>query len=151
MSYKHLTSQNLGHFELRLSKLSETTPRIWGSMTAHEMFNHCTQLLEIATGERTLPDFSNLFTRSPLGRWLMIALPWPKGKINPPARMLDDELAPFADERQRLVDTMRRFAVILKSDPHRLVQSPIAGSVTLAFMSKMQGKHLDHHLRQFGV
>lgn len=135
----------------RFQALSDSAPRRWGSMTAHQMLNHVRHLLEVALGERTMADFSNAITRNPVVRWLAIELPWPKGRINPPVKMLDDRLLPFAEERNLLIEAMGRFADSHARDPGRIVASPILGPITLDSWSRLQGKHLDYHLRQFGA
>ncbi|MGI8908884.1 MAG: DUF1569 domain-containing protein [Candidatus Sumerlaeaceae bacterium] len=145
-----LTATSLQRYIDRFNQLSESSTRQWGSMTAHQMLNHVRQLLEVPLGERSAPDFSNRFTRTGAARWMMVALPWPKGRINPPVRMLDDELCSFEEEKAQLFAVIRRFVDRVSADPGQFVSSPILGQITLEYCARIQGKHLDHHLRQFG-
>lgn len=120
-------------------------------MSVQEMLNHVRLLMETSLGERTLRDVSNPLSRLGIVQNLMLLMPWPKGKIKAPIKLLDDEVGSFAEERAKLVAVIQRFAAAVAQEPGRLVASPLMGPVTLAFWSRLHGKHVDHHLRQFGV
>lgn len=119
-------------------------------MNALQTLNHLRQLLEVSLRTRTMPDFSNWFTRTPVARWLVLNLPWPKGKIKAPISMIDEHLESFETERAQLLGAMQAFVEAHTANPAQIVRSPFLGSIQLAAWAKLQGKHLDHHLRQFG-
>lgn len=152
MALVPLTKQTLAQYSGRFAKLAENSTRLWGTMTAVQMLNHVRLLLELPLGERTLKDISNWFTRTRLAHWLLIdVMPWPKGRLKPPMKLIDDNLGTFEEERSKLLEVMQRFADLVETDPQRIVRSPFLGPITLKFWSRLQGKHLDHHLRQFGA
>jgi hypothetical protein len=55
----------------------------------------------------------------------------------------------FEQEKQRLINTIKRFTS--SADPHSTQQHPFFGKMSGNEWSVLTYKHLDHHLRQFGV
>ena len=139
-------------YKSRFAKIAENSPRQFGKMTATEMLNHVRLLVEVSLEERQLPDFSTWFTRTALFHWVLIEmLPWPKGKIKVPVDLLDPTLKSFDEERQLLVSTLERFAAAVGAQPSRITRSPMVGNITLQKWSRLHGRHLEHHLQQFGA
>lgn len=147
-----LTGKAFGSYAARLNQLTLDSARQWGSMNVVEMLNHLRHLVEVSLDQRTMADFSNVITRTRLVRWLIIdALPWPKGKIKAPVKMIDEDLGTLEVERDKLFAAMKLFAAAEDADSRRQVRSPFLGPIALKDWSRLHGKHLDHHLRQFGV
>ena len=75
--------------------------------------------------------------------------PFDRGLPTAPAFVVRDARV-FADERARLTALVARFGAqgpsVLSNEPH-----PFFGPLTAAEWDLLQWKHLDHHLRQFGV
>jgi hypothetical protein len=134
----------------RLERLQPDTPRQWGKMDSAQMMAHCAAALEVATGE--LPRKQALIGVL-LGwmvrRKLLGEEPFPRNSPTDPAFVYADP-RDFAAERARLVAVIERFAA---RGPER------AAEATHSFLGRLSGpewgcmmcKHLDHHLRQFGV
>jgi hypothetical protein len=81
-------------------------------------------------------------------KFIVLNLPWPKGAPTLPqaeARQQYD----FEAERSRCLQLLDEFA--RKRLDERWPLDPVFGKVTGRFKSRLQAKHLDHHLRQFGV
>ncbi len=134
----------------RLELLRADTPRLWGTMEPAAMLAHCTAVLELANGERPTvwiwvgrilgPLFRKSYTD---------AKPWPKnlptgkGFVFPGSRN-------FEQEKIRLIDTLQRFStkadVEATNHPH-----PFFGRLSQNEWGLGMHKHLDHHLRQFGI
>ncbi len=55
----------------------------------------------------------------------------------------------FEKEKQQLVNMIKRFT--LTADPHTIQQHPFFGKMSGNEWAVLAYKHLDHHLRQFGV
>jgi hypothetical protein len=125
------------------------TPR-WGRMDVARMLAHCADGLRNATGELPIPVHRVPFVRTRFAKWLIIdVLPMPKGA--PTARELLREAPPAIDEeRDALLGLLERFetarATAVSWAPH-----PLFGELTPAQWGRLAWKHLDHHLRQFGV
>ncbi len=146
-----LTESNLTHYRDRLSALEADTPRLWGSMSPAEMLNHVRCLILVSLGQQEFPDVSNVLTRSGPVKFLLLAAPWPKGKIKAPLKLqVGDEAGSFEAELGLLQDALHEFARATHENPNRMGRSPFLGPVPLSYWAKLQGKHLDHHLRQFG-
>lgn len=133
----------------RIDALDGTSQPIWGKMNATEMCDHCARPMEVAVGERELdgPWFLKLF-----GRLMKngVVGPKPFKKNLPTAKsFIPTDPADFETERARLRGLVERFGQgpsCLSGDPH-----PFFGPLSPDEWSGLMWKHLDHHLRQFGV
>ena len=134
----------------RIDKLQPASQRQWGKMDVAQMMAHCSITMDIASGRLNLPRvligrliapfFRSIYTNEkpfqkngPTGKELVVA-----GQRD------------FAREREQLKVKLRQFheggAPQCTRHPH-----PFFGSLTLQAWSRGMYKHLDHHLRQFGV
>jgi hypothetical protein len=134
----------------RLTSLSPDAVRQWGKMDAAQMLAHCSNALEVGTGDR--PRKHSLLGKV-LGRFVRTSLlgekPFPKDSPTDPTFVITDA-RDFAREKERLTALVRRFC---EAGPDA------AGKQVHSFLGRMSGdewgvmmaKHLDHHLRQFGT
>jgi len=136
----------------RLRSLEPRTERRWGKMTPAQMLAHCSLSLEWAVGE-TVPEKGPLPVRV-LGRLvkpLVFRNDDPLRRNSPTARSLvvSDE-RDLDRERERLSGLIDRFvsggAAGCTRNPHSFF-----GKMTPEQWAILMYKHLDHHLRQFGV
>lgn len=127
---------------------TDATPR-WGRMNAAQMLAHCADALRNATGELPIALAPMPWARTRLVQWLMIdVVPFPKGA--PTARELRSR-APVSIEHERdaLLALLERFAP--EHAPVSWAPHPLFGTLSPAQWGRLAHKHLDHHLRQFGV
>jgi len=135
----------------RMSRLRPDSERLWGRMNAPQAVAHCKRVLELATGERRPP-------RMLVGRaigWIVKPIAFkesePMRRNSPTVQELivDDE-RDLAVEREQLSRMIDRFAAAgpggCTTHPHSFF-----GRLTPDEWSAWMYKHLDHHLRQFGV
>jgi len=135
----------------RIAMLRPESERQWGTMTAPQAVEHCSRGLEMALGERKLP-------RELLGRILgpiikpkVFANDEPMRRNSPTSKALvvQDERN-LAQECARLCGMIDRFAAAgpagCTSHPHSFF-----GKLKAEEWAILMYKHLDHHLRQFGV
>ena len=135
----------------RLRQMRPDSARQWGKMSPTQMLAHCSAGLEMAAGEirprraligrvigRTvkrvaLRDEEPMRRNSPTAKELVIV-----GEMD------------FEAERKRLSGLVDRFAA---AGPSGCTDHPHAffGPLTPDEWSILMYKHLDHHLRQFGV
>ncbi len=132
----------------RLDKLSAESKRLWGKMSVGQMAWHCQFPLRIAVKNEDRGISGN-----PLVRWffkkpLYNDKPWRKNLPTAPALKAREEKdfeTEFAKLKQLVVECHD-----LKTretwNPH-----PLFGTLTHEQWGKMEYKHLDHHLRQFGI
>jgi Protein of unknown function (DUF1569) len=136
----------------RLAKLAPQSERRWGKMTPAQMLAHCSVSLQWAVGE-VLPEKGSLPGRL-IGRLikpLVLRNLDPLRKNSPTAKTLivADE-RDFGTERDRLTGLIDKFAAGgaagCTKNPHSFF-----GKMTPQEWAILMYKHLDHHLRQFGV
>ena len=138
-----------GSLMRRLSALTPgSTPR-WGRMSASQMVSHLNAAFRASLGELPIGPATGALSRFPLN-WLVIhVLPWPQGKVESPAEFLDVPTTTWEADLATLGALLERAAA----------QGPIApwppsrvfGRISGTSWGVLHRKHLDHHLRQFGV
>jgi transposase InsO family protein len=145
MSMKNLFDSTVANqVKTRLEKLDPQTERRWGKMTAAQMLAHCSVSMQWAVGE-VAPEKGALPARL-MGRLvkpMMFRNEDPLRKNSPTAKSLI-----VADER--LSGLIDKFAAGgadgCTKNPHSFF-----GKMTPEEWAILMYKHLDHHLRQFGV
>jgi hypothetical protein len=136
----------------RLAQLRPESKRQRGKMSAAQMLAHCSVAMEWATGEREM-SAAPLALRA-VGRMIKpFALKddAPMRRNSPTVKELivvDD--CDFSSEQERLRGLIVRFVsggpAGCTTDPHSFF-----GPLTPNQWAGLMYKHLDHHLRQFGV
>ena len=134
----------------RIDQLQPSSPRLWGKMDAAQMMAHCSTALEMASGKFVAKRTLLGRVLGPRFRHLLID-DRPFSRNNPTAKELKvADAREFAREQERLVRCVREFHQGGESGctthPH-----PFFGSLTALEWSTGMYKHLDHHLKQFGV
>ncbi len=150
MPAKLLNAQTKQEFVERINKLKPDTPRKFGKLTPHELLSHLSAAIKMSLDELNLTDDGNIFTRS-FGKWLVVYVPWPKGKIVVTPKLTPPPAAEFEADRAEAIRQLGRFIEVLEKEPERSAQSPLFGRPKMPWWSKMHAKHFDHHFQQFGV
>ena len=135
----------------RIATLTADSAGQWGSMSAAQAMAHCTGGLEMALGDSTPPRV--LIGRLIGGIIKPMALKdeVPMRRNSPTAKSLviHDERE-LTKEKERLTATIDRFVAggpaVCTAHPHAFF-----GKLTPQEWAILMYKHLDHHLRQFGV
>lgn len=135
----------------RIHELTPQTQPQWGKMNVAQMLAHCQAPIMIASGElvpKINPIVKFLFGKTAKKQLVND----PEFKRNLPtfseAKIVDTRV--FEKERTALVNLIEQFQ---KNGPAGLTKNahPFFGEMTVADWDTLQVKHLDHHLRQFGV
>jgi len=135
----------------RIARLRPDSERQWGTMNPAQALEHCSRGFEMAVGKIRPP-------RALIGRILgPIIKPKALGNDDPMRRnsptakdlVVQDERE-FDDERERLRGLVDRFAT---AGPKECTTHPHSffGRLTPEEWAILMYKHVDHHLRQFGV
>ena len=134
----------------RLARLTPEHPRHWGRMEPAQLLPHLATGLRMALGERTLEGPPPGAICGAIFRFLAIyCLPWPKGKIQAPPGAFSTPSLGWERDREVVVELVDRFAT---ASPDTLGAShPMFGRMSPRDWDVLQYRHLDHHLRQFGV
>ena len=133
--------------ERRLDKLTANTPAKWGKFTAPQMVCHLIEALRMGLGEIKVPPRNTPFKRFPLKQLIIYVAPFPKGAPTAP-ELLARQPQEWNGEVEQLKDLLSRFAGgSFKNFP----EHPAFGQLSRTAWGVLVYKHMDHHLRQFGV
>lgn len=140
----------LAEIKERINKLQPTSNRSWGKMEVAQMLAHCSASLEVAVGEKHPP---RMLIGRILGPFFKSSLtnekPFKKGAPTDPSFLIIDQRN-FEKEKSRLLELINKFS---EGGPEKATTYPHSffGKLTPTEWSTGMYKHLDHHLRQFGV
>jgi hypothetical protein len=135
----------------RIHALTASSTRQWGTMNVEQMLEHCAIQLKMALG--IIPESRKAgpaIFRTALGRWMALyAFPWPKGSATPPAMHMSTNGAVIKDfdfEKEQLLSLLQQVQQKESFHPHQFF-----GAMNKKDWGRLIWKHLDHHLRQFGM
>jgi hypothetical protein len=134
----------------RIDRLQPSSRRQWGKMDVAQMMAHCSAGLDLASGRLVRP-------RVLIGRLIgpfvrpIYSNDKPFSRNNPTdKKLVISDLRDFSREREQLKVRVREFhqggEAQCTKHPH-----PFFGALTPQEWGAGTYKHLDHHLRQFGV
>lgn len=132
----------------RVHRVGPNSVARWGVMTPPQMLAHLVESLRMATGELPTQPKKTPLRFFPLKQLAIYVAPLPKKLLA--ARELLPESNPDMDESKkeikRLLDDFREVLA------HKaLPEHPSFGRLGSHPWGVLMWKHLDHHLRQFGV
>jgi hypothetical protein len=136
----------------RIAQLRPENERLWGKMNAAQAQAHCSIALEWALGD-AVPARANLLGRI-MGRIvkpLVFRNNDPLRRNSPTAKeLIVEDNRDLRKEQDRLSELVDRFAA---AGPEGCTTHPHSffGPLTPEEWATLMYKHLDHHLRQFGV
>jgi uncharacterized protein DUF1569 len=132
----------------RLERLTPEATPLWGTMTAPQMLAHLADWMLMAKGERKVA-LRNLPVRyPPLKQLLIYWLPFPKGVPTSP-ELIGRKPLEWAIERAAVRKHVQSFE---KLDPKMIwPEHPVFGKMTPQAWCVFAYRHMDHHLRQFGI
>jgi hypothetical protein len=140
------------HAELieRIDRLSTDSQRRWGKMTPAQMMEHTARALEMATGDKPMQQ---LFLGKAIG-WIFKGgflgeRPMPKNAPTGPTLVIHDD-PEFEETRKRLKGLVTAFHSLGESGTDGNIHG-FFGPLTGKQWGETQYKHVDHHLRQFGI
>jgi hypothetical protein len=155
MAVKNLFEPSLaGDTKQRILQLHPHSQRLWGNMTVAQTLAHCTSGLEMAMG--AIKPKRAPFPANAMGlliKPLVFGNDKPMRRNSPSSPELfstDHTKCDFELERRHLIAAIDRFAnegaARCSQHPH-----PFFGRLKPGQWAILMYKHLDHHLRQFGV
>ncbi len=131
----------------RIAALNEKSERQWGKMTAGQMALHCQFPIKIGVDNKHKGN-GNLFVRMFFKKTMYNDAPLRKNLPTDPKLKVKEEkdLAIEKAKLKQLVSDFYECKSRTKWNPH-----PLFGKLTHEQWGKMQYKHLNLHLTQFGV
>lgn len=136
----------------RIFLIKENFEPKWGRMNAAQMFRHCDKILQVALGKLILPK-RNLLIQT-IGIITKIEMKIFNNGIpgNMPTfdKVKVSENCNFEKSRENLLKTLDEF--IRKAEKNNLLsEHQLFGKMTKQDWGFLEYKHINHHLKQFGV
>jgi hypothetical protein len=131
----------------RIKNLKAGSPPLWGKMTVAQMCAHCNAQMRVALGiDKLKPNWIGKLFGSWMKKMVLSEKPYSHSLPTAPALRVSHE-PEFESVRQGMIQLVEKFTsdTIMK-DPH-----PVFGPMSIDEWSRSTWKHLDHHLKQFGV
>ena len=135
----------------RFEKLTGSETPAWGRMNVKQMVSHLVQTATLPF-EETLPDKSNLLSQTLIKTLVLYVLPMPKEvKTSPEMDQQEKGRVPgdFHEDKRLVVESIEKLASLSASEPCKY--HPFFGPMTPKHWGILAHKHMDHHLKQFGV
>lgn len=135
----------------RINKLTPETRPLWGRFDVVSMLAHCNEGMRMGTGELKIAFKFSPAAVQPL-KWLILnVFPLPKGVKTAPELLRDvtPEAEVFEHERRALIEHISTFCDRPDDKPRPV--HPAFGRLSRKAWDALAAKHIDHHLRQFGV
>ena len=143
--------QTIREFKERIQKIDKSSKAVWGKMNVYQMLKHCTENDKMLLRERS---FRRLFIGRLFGKMALksnIKNEEPLGRNSPthPDIKFEGNGDVEAQKREWLNVLDRYSRTRPKFDS--VFIHPFFGKMNEEQISKFAFKHIDHHLRQFGV
>lgn len=134
----------------RIENLKSDTPRVWGKMDVAQMMKHSSEAMKMALGDIKLKrSFMGRIIGGFIKKSFLSEKPFPKDSPTAPTLVIIDKRE-FEKEKAELLQLAKRLHEAgekgATDHPHTFF-----GPLTPKEWGETQWKHLDHHLRQFGV
>jgi hypothetical protein len=134
----------------RINALTPETQPLWGKMNVGQMLSHCQAPIDVAFGDAKLKsNIVFLFLGRILKKKILAAPMFKKNAMTEPSFIRTGEYD-FEETKAELITKVERFAEegmsCIKIEKH-----PFFGKMTFDEWDNLQWKHLNHHLKQFGV
>jgi hypothetical protein len=133
----------------RISNLTEETQPLWGKMNVSQMLAHCQAPMRVVFGEaKTKRGLIGMLFGKVAKKKMVNYEPFKKGLPTDPTYIVKRPVN-FNEEKGRLIAMIEKF----HEHPELVTTSvhPFFGTMNKQEWDTLGWKHLDHHLRQFGV
>jgi hypothetical protein len=132
----------------RIGRLSPHTRGLWGRMTAPQMVVHLVDALKMAAGELACEPKNLPIRHPPLKQLIIYVLPFPKGAPTAP-ELLERAAGTWPEDMTELRTRLDGFAS--RGPAGTAPDHPAFGRMTGKAWGVLVYRHMDHHLKQFGV
>lgn len=143
-----LTKEAYEEINQRIDLLTQNSEKVWGKMSVGQMCWHCQYPLQLAIKNKPNNSKGNWFIKTFFKKSLFNDKPWRKNMPTAP-QLKAKEDKDFETEHKLLKKLVSDFYAVRDREewhPH-----PAFGTFTKEQWGQVQYKHLDHHLKQFGV
>ena len=131
----------------RIDALTPGSRPRWGRMTVGQMVAHCDLHLRHSLGEHLTP-VNKPIRHFPLNLLIIYLLPTPKG-VPTMDELRDPVPGVFEEDVERLKDSLEKLGAVPPRT--RMPVHAAFGAIGHHAHGTLAHKHIDHHLKQFGV
>jgi hypothetical protein len=135
----------------RLNKLTGEEKALWGKMNVNQMLSHLVQSGGMPFGHE-LTSRSNFMSRNVIKPLVLYVLPMPKEvKTSPEMDQQIDGRKPedFERDKAAVIDLTQKLGAMALDN--QCAEHPFFGKMSAKEWAIIAHKHIDHHLKQFGV
>lgn len=132
----------------RMDRVSPPRAPRWGTMNAEQMVQHVTAQLQLSLGELQTKAHASWLGRWPMRALLIYWLPWPKGAPTAP-ELIKFSGAHWDEARVNFKQVFDR--VTARGSAGEFAPHPLFGRLSARAWGVLMYRHMDHHLRQFGL
>lgn len=132
----------------RLSNLTSDRRPLWGRLDAARVQTHLSDQLRMALGDVVCKPKNTPFQYPVIRQLIVYVLPWPKGAPTAP-ELLATAPAEFEADKQTLLQLIERVGT--RKPEESFGVHPAFGRLSRRAWGVLAWRHLDHHLRQFGL
>jgi len=147
------TLENLLTLQERIKSLHENSVRKWGKMNVSQMLCHCTDQLRMALGQIEIRDNSNFLSTTIIRFMVVYLIDAPKEKVKTLSEIDQEKKGTkptnFDQDKSVLLGIL--LEITEKAKVENLKPHGFFGKLSNKEWGILIYKHLDHHLRQFGV
>ena len=131
----------------RLERLAPEAKPLWGKMNAPQMLAHLADWMLMAKGDLKTAPKKRALRFPPLKQLAIYWLPFPKGLPTAPELISRKPLA-WTVERAAVREHVLSFETL---NPAVWPEHPVFEKMTPRAWRVLGYRHMDHHLRQFGI
>jgi hypothetical protein len=135
----------------RINKLSGNESALWGKMNVSQMVSHLVQSGEMPFGHN-MPDYSNFMSKNVVKPLVLYVLPMPK-EVKTSTEMNQQEGGrkpeEFSADKAKVIELTNKISNLAENAECR--NHPYFGPMNAKEWAIIAHKHMDHHLRQFGL
>ncbi len=132
----------------RLGRLTPDAPPRWGRMTAPQMLAHLADWMLMASGDLKTAARSSVLRYPPIKQLAIYWLPFPRNVQTSP-ELLARKPSVWGAEQASVRERVQSFEKLYVEPPWP--EHPVFGRMTPRAWSVFAYRHMDHHLRQFGI
>ena len=137
-----------GDILARIDRVTVDSRPRWGKMNVEMMLAHIHESMRMACGEVVTKPKHMPIRYFPLKQLIVYVLPFPKGAPTAP-ELLPSDARTIEHSKTELARVLRAFAE--RASATEWPEHPAFGRMTKRAWGVLCYRHLDHHLRQFGV
>jgi hypothetical protein len=142
-------AENARDIRERVARLTPERTRRWGRMSVQQMVCHLSESLKMAIGDLQVAPKRLPLRYPPLKQLVVYVAPFPRNAPTAPELTIAATPRPWVDDIAMLQQLIDRFTAQPMSAEWQ--EHPAFGRLSRRAWGVLAYRHMDHHLRQFGV